>query len=169
MALLSAWCCACIGPRPDTFCDIRDADWSVLREAATLRAHVRVVSGGEDDRLEVVVQRQGDALVVVGLTHYGVRLFTVHQQGESIRVGEALAARYETTARVVMDALHRGWTSPGPLQATPGGAELIRYARSDGGPGFEVRVPRCGYEASVVVVTGTLPAWMRDGIEGVEP
>ena len=46
---------------------------------------------------------------------------------------------------------------------------LIRYAGSDGGNGFESRAPQCGYEASVVGVSGTLPVWIRHAPEGVEP
>ena len=46
---------------------------------------------------------------------------------------------------------------------------LIRYAGIHGGNGFEIRAPQCGYEASVVGMSGTLPVRIRPAPEGVEP
>ncbi|MED5261130.1 MAG: hypothetical protein VX574_01845 [Myxococcota bacterium] len=45
---------------------------------------------------------------------------------------------------------------------------MIRYAGSHGGNGFEIHAPQCGYEASVVGVSGTFPAWSRHAPEGVQ-
>ncbi len=169
IVLLSAWLCACLGPQMEASCRLREADGSVLRKAAPFRAHVRLVSSESDERLDVVVQRRADELVVVGFTHYGVRLFSVRQRGGSVRVEDAPSARHETVAFQVLDALRRGWAPSGSPQAGAGEVSLIRYAGSHGGNGFEIRAPQCGYEASVVGVSGTRPAWRRDAPEGVEP
>lgn len=167
--LLCAGLCACASPGPDARCSLEGVDWNGLREAAPLRAHVRLVSGENDMRLDVVVRMNSDELVVVGLTHYGVRLFVVRQQGESVRVEDTLSADHEIVAVQVLDALRRGSGTSASELAGEGKPVSIRYARTGRGPGFEIHEPQCGYQASVVGVSGNLPAWNPVAPEGVEP
>lgn len=166
---LGAWLCACASPGPAARCNLEGVDWGGLREAAPVRAHVRLVSGENDLRLDVVVRMNGDELVVVGLTHYGVRLFLVRQQGESVRVEVVAGTDDESVAVQVLDALGRAFGTGAAEPTGKGEPSSIRYARTRLGRGFEIQRPQCGYEAGVVRVSENLPARKPVGSQGVEP
>lgn len=163
-----AGCLACAGWGSASRCDLESADWSGLRAAAPLRAHVRVLSGESDHRLDMVVRKKADELVLVGLTHYGMRLFIVRQEGFKVRVEGAHSEEQERTAIHVADALQRAFAERSAGSGVGGTAPAIRYSSNDRNPGVGIREPECDYEASVVRVSEYRPIQDPVSSEGVE-
>ena len=165
--VLLAWLCACASSGPNDRCDLEGVDWKGLRAETPLRAHVRLVSGENDLRLDVVARTNEEELVVVGLTHYGVKIFVVRQRDDVVRIEETISQSDESLATKVLYALRHGLTTPA---VTDEGKPIsIRYDRNGLDPRFEIEQPQCGYEASVVRVSPDLPARKAVVPEGVEP
>ncbi len=116
LALLAVGC-ASFGPgSPKTSCPVEWApSGSIGAAAASLRARMRLRVGDEELRLELIAQSRDDELVVVGLAHYGVRLFAIHQRGIEVAVEGASSRELEQLALWVMDALHRVYWIRPPL------------------------------------------------------
>ena len=151
----------CAGWGGASGCDLGAADWSGLFAEAPLRAHVRILSGRSDHQLDMVVRKRADELVLVGLTHYGMRLFVVRQEGPKIRIEGALSEEHERTAIQAADALRRAFEGPSTAPAVGGTPRAIRYASSDRNPGSDIRGSECGYQASVVRVSDVNSSGVR--------
>lgn len=131
LALLAVGC-ASFGPgSPKTSCPVEWApSGSIGAAAASLRARMRLRVGDEELRLELIAQSRDDELVVVGLAHYGVRLFAIHQRGIEVTVKGASSPELEQLALWVMDALHRVyWIGPGLGPAGDSENDSWRWAR----------------------------------------
>ena len=72
-----------------------------------LRQRWSVERGGETFTLEVVAQKRGDELVLVGLHPLGAKLFTLRQRGIETRVEAAPAPALEVPPLDVLRDLHR--------------------------------------------------------------
>ena len=143
----------CAGWGAASGCDQGAADWSGLRAAAPLRAHVRFVSGHSDHQLDMVVRKRAGELVLVALTHYGMRLFVVRQEGPKVLVEGALSGENKRVAILVSDALRRAFESPATSPSVAGAPRAIRYASNDRNPRSGIRESECSYQASVARVS----------------
>ena len=159
----------CAGWGGASGCDLRSADWSGLFAEAPLRAHVRLISGDSDQQLEMVVRKRAGELVLVGLTHYGMKLFVVRQEGSNIRIEGALSGEHERMAGQAADALRRAFEGPSTAPSVGGMPRAIRYASSNRNPGSDIRESECGYRASVARVSDNNPSGAPVSTEGVEP
>lgn len=160
---------ACTTPGPAGRCDLEGLAWNRLRASAPLRVQVRLVSQNGDQLMDVVVRMSGPALVVVGLTHYGVRLFVARQEGEKLHIEGVSGGEPLIVASQVLDALLRASGSDRGQRFDEKESISIRYPGSASGTGFEIHQPRCGYDANLVEVSGTVSAEKSVSPEGVEP
>jgi hypothetical protein len=129
-----------------------------ISEGRDLRARMRVSAGRREIGLEVVARETGGDLVVVGFTPYGVRLFTVRQEGREVSVEAAASRDVGPLPFFVMDALHRLYFA-GASSAPSDGVSIeypgvSRAAESADAP-VAIRNSRCGYEAVVVTLEAT--------------
>jgi hypothetical protein len=123
LALLTLLCVSCSGiwawSEPET-CPVVPVATGDLPEGLLLRSRVHLVGRGKDLRLEVVAQATPAELVVVGLTPFGMRLFTIRQWGRELTVETLSDRKFGQAALWVLDALHRiYWIEP-PEDAAPG-------------------------------------------------
>jgi hypothetical protein len=96
-------------------CPVLPVSSAELPEPLPLRARMQFAMNGDEAYLEAVAGGTPDALVVVGIAQYGVRLFAVHQRGSEILVEGALSRKFEHLALWTLDALHRAlWIRPPP-------------------------------------------------------
>lgn len=134
-----------------------------LGDVADLRARIRLRAASTEIVLEVVSRRQGERLVVAGLTPYGTRVFALEQRGRAIEV-DAADPRLEVVALWTLDALNRALFVPVEQPPRPdGGAvefvwsgERVRETRLEGrrvsrsflrGEGSDVPVASIQYAA----------------------
>jgi Protein of unknown function (DUF3261) len=100
-----------------------------------LRERVRIAGEGVDLGLELLAERRGDRLVLVGLNAFGARVFSLVQQGLAVEsdapLGRALPVPPENVLR---DLYAARFSAP----ETPERVELCR--------------PECGYTATFVRV-----------------
>ena len=167
--LVSASLCACTTPGPVARCDLEGLDWNRLRASTPPRVQVRLVSEDGDRLLDVVARGNGPGLGGVGLTHYGVRLFAVRQEGEVIHTEGVSGGEPLVVASQVLDALLRASGSDVSKRVDEKEGISIRYSGTGPGTRFEIHQPRCGYDANLVEVSGTLSVEKSVSPEGVEP
>ena len=72
-----------------------------------LRQHVRVESGGEGFAMQLVVQKRGDELVLVGLNPIGAVLFTLRQRGTQIELDSLPPPMLEIPPANLLRDFHR--------------------------------------------------------------
>lgn len=120
MLLLLAGTSACsslisnlrVGPLR-TGCPVVPMPREKLTQNDDIRAQFRFRIGREEIGFEVVARSQQDALVVVGLSPNGSRLFTVHQRDGKFEVAGGTSKKLRILALWTMDALHRAyWIQP---------------------------------------------------------
>ena len=100
-----------------------------------LRERVRFAGEGVDLGLELLAERRGARLVVIGFNAFGARVFSLVQQGVAVEVdaplGRALAVPPENALRDLHEA---------------------RFFHPESGDRVEVRRPGCDYSATFVRV-----------------
>jgi Protein of unknown function (DUF3261) len=101
-----------------------------------LRERVRIAGGGVDLGLELLAERRGDRLVVVGLDAFGARAFSLVQQGAEIA---------ETDAPL-------GRALPVPPENVLRDLHGARFSAPDTPDRVELRRPGCDYTATFVRV-----------------
>jgi hypothetical protein len=121
---------ACPGPLVPSE-EIPDGDF-------LLRERVRVVGGEVDAGLELVVERRGPRLVVVGFNAFGAKAFSVVQRGSDVETESYLPALPVPPGNALRD-LHAA-------RFLPQDAAARRRER------VEVARPGCGYTATFVGV-----------------
>jgi hypothetical protein len=137
IAALAVAACASSLPFLRRGCPVELAQAGEFTDASVLRARARVTVDERDIPLEVVVQREAGAVIVLGLAPHGPRLFAATQRGGELDVEAAsIALRY--LALYVVDALHRAyWIGQRPVTDLPSeqsfawGAEWVRDAEDD--------------------------------------
>ncbi len=162
---------ACAGPGASNHadrCEVAPIPSNEIPEGLDLRARMRVSAGRREIGLEVVARETGGDLVVVGFTAYGMRLFTVRQQGREVSVEAAAWRDVGPLPFFVMDALHRLYFAG--ASSAPSDGVSIEYpevgraaASSDAPAAVAIRNSRCGYEAVVVTLEATPRLGERDG------
>jgi uncharacterized protein DUF3261 len=101
-----------------------------------LRERVRVAGEGVDLGLELLAERRGDRLVVVGFNSFGARVFSLVQEGEEItQRDEPLGRALPIPADNLLRDLH-----------------AARFSAPDTPDRVELRRPGCGYTATFVRV-----------------
>ena len=158
---LALWSVACAGPGASKHadrCEVAPIPSNEIPEGRDLRARMRVFAGNREIGLEVIARETGGDLVVVGFTPYGVRLFTVRQEGREVSVEAAAARDVGPLPFFVMDALHRLYFA-GASSAPSDGVSIeypeVSRAASSADVPVAIRNSRCGYEAVVVTLEAT--------------
>jgi hypothetical protein len=103
----------------------------------TLRERVRIAGQGVDLGLELLAERRGDRLVVVGFNAFGARVFSLVQQGsEIVERDEPLGRALPIPPDNVLRDLH-----------------AARFSAAENPLRVEVRRPGCGYTATFVLTS----------------
>jgi hypothetical protein len=124
-----------------------------------LRQRLRVRGDGVDVGFELVTQKKGAELTMIGLTSFGAKAFALTQKGTDVRVDSFLGPAWPVPPRNVLRDLNRmsflavpgGPFPDGPVEVTLDGTriterwrhgELLRrsFRRVDGDPGGTVTV-----------------------------
>ena len=71
-----------------------------------LRERVRIAGGGVDLGLELLAERRGDRLVVIGWNAFGARVFSAVQTGVAIQTDAPLGRAFEIPPENVLRDLH---------------------------------------------------------------
>jgi hypothetical protein len=100
-----------------------------------LRERVRVEGGGVDVALELVAERRGERLVVVGFNAFGAKAFALTQRGLEVDAESFLGRALAVPPENVLRDLH-----------------AARFARPDAPARVAVARPGCGYTATFVSV-----------------
>jgi hypothetical protein len=128
---------ACAGPLPSV---------EALGPDFGLQARYRVRSGGRERALLLAAEKRGDRLVLLGLDPLGTHVFTVVQEGESVRREEHLRPLFPFAPENALRDL---------VQARFG-APIGDDARVEPeGRGVRIVRPSCEWDATVDVVSGT--------------
>ena len=119
------------------------------------RVHQRARVQGEDLdwRLELVAEKRGDALVLVGLDAFGGKLFAVSQQADEVSVERPRGRLPRPPADLLRD-FHRARPASEAAPPEPG----VRIERPRPGE-VSIEHERCGYRTRLVTLEETpLPA-----------
>ena len=118
-----------------------------------VRQRARVQGDGLDWRLELVAEKRGDALVLLGLDAFGGKLFAVSQQGEKVAVERQRGRLPRPPVDLLRDFYRARPASPAEAPE-PG----IRIERPRPGE-VSIQHERCGYRTRLVTLEETpLPA-----------
>jgi hypothetical protein len=101
-----------------------------------LRSRVRIVGGDVDVGYELVAEKRGDELVVVGFNSFGAKAFAVTQRGVEVESRSYLGPALQVPPENVLRDLHAAHF-----------AEVATAKRS------EIARPGCGYTATFVAVS----------------
>jgi hypothetical protein len=104
-----------------------------------IRLRARVQGEGLDWRLELVAQKRGDVLVLVGLDAFGAELFAATQQGTEVTVERPRGRLPRPPADLLRD-LHRARFAS-PNDPPEPGVRLERLAPGE----VTIEHERCGY------------------------
>ena len=100
-----------------------------------LRERVRFEGGGVDLGLELLAERRGDRLVLIGFNGFGARVFSAVQQGTVVESDSPLGRALEIPTENVLRDLHEA-----------------RFFHPDAGERTVVHRPGCDYTATFVRV-----------------
>jgi hypothetical protein len=116
---------------------------------------VRVAVEDRSWAFQLVAQKRGEELLLVGIHPLGVKLFTILQQGDEIQVDARPAPVLEVPPENLLRDLHRiRFPEARALDA----AEVVfAAARSGEGARAVVRNPRCGVRSEFVTLSGEGP------------
>lgn len=96
-----------------------------------LRERVRFVGAGVDLGLELLAERRGDRLVVIGFNEFGARVFSAVQRGVEVESDDRLGRALEISPQNVLRDLH-----------------AARFRAPESGERVEVRRTGCAYSAT---------------------
>jgi Protein of unknown function (DUF3261) len=123
-----------------------------------VRQRARVQGESLDWRLELVAEKRGDALVLLGLDAFGGKLFAVSQQGAEVEV-ERPRGRLPRPPVDLLRDFHRSRPASEAAPPEPG----IRIERAQPGE-VSIEHDRCGYRTRLVTLEETpLPLRGEDG------
>jgi hypothetical protein len=116
-----------------------------------LQARYRARSGEREEALLLASEKRGERLVVVGLDPLGTQVFAVVQEGRDLRRERHLRPLFpfapENALRDLVEARF-----PEAVAALPTAADE-RALRTRDGAAVRLARPRCGWEATVEVLT----------------
>jgi hypothetical protein len=114
-----------------------------------VRQRARVQGESLDWRLELVAEKRGDSLVLVGLDSFGGKLFAVSQRGDELSV-ERPRGRLPRPPVDLLRDFHRTRPASQAAQPEPG----IRIDRPQPGE-VSIEHERCGYHTRLVTLEET--------------
>ena len=109
-----------------------------------IRQHVHVQGEGLDWQLELVAQKRGDVLVLVGLDTFGAKLFALTQHGSEVSV-ERPRGRLPLPPTDLLRDFHRARLAGEDAPPEPG-VTLERPKRDE----VTIQHERCGYRTRLV-------------------
>jgi hypothetical protein len=101
-----------------------------------IREQVRVVGEDVDASFDVVAEKRGDRLVLVGFDPVGAKAFSVIQEGSEVRSESFLGRALQVAPENILRDLH-----------------AADFARADASPRAEVHRPGCDYRVVLVRVS----------------
>jgi hypothetical protein len=117
-----------------------------------LRQQVRVFAGDRVFAFQLVAQKRGDELILLGLHGLGAELFSVRQTGPQLEVDALPPPTLEVPPLNLLRDFH-AIRREGPA---PPGVEILHHPPSDA-PGAtarsEIRRPACGYRAEFATLS----------------
>jgi Protein of unknown function (DUF3261) len=116
-----------------------------------VRERARVQGGDLDWRLELVAEKSGEVLVLIGLDAFGSKAFVVTQRGSDVSV-ERPRGRLPLPPIDLLRDLHRARLLPESLPPEPG----VRIERS--GDEVTIEHERCGYRIRLVTLEPESPS-----------
>jgi hypothetical protein len=117
-----------------------------------IRQRARVQGEDLDWQLELVAQKRGDALVLIGLDTFGAKSFVVTQRGSQVSV-ERPRGRLPLPPIDLLRDFHRARLFPDGAPPEPG----VTVSRA-GGDEVTIEHERCGYRIRLVTLEqATLP------------
>ena len=118
-----------------------------------IRQSVRVQGEDLDWRIDLVAQKRGDALVLIGLDAFGAKSFVVTQRGSQVSV-ERPRGRLPLPPIDLLRDFHRAWLLPETAPPEPG-ARMERPSRDE----VTIDHEACGYRIRLVTLErAPLPA-----------
>jgi len=126
-----------------------DGDWLI-------HERIRVRGAGVDEDYGLVVQKNGPRLVLVGLTPFGAKAFSVTQIGVEIWSESRLGAALPVPPENVLRDLHRAH-----FLATDDPTFEGRIVRRDADGSVHIASAACGYESTLFPVSVENPAAKR--------
>jgi hypothetical protein len=146
------------GSRPVPECPGALVSTADMGEDFLWRARVRVTAGGRSSSLQLVAQKRGDELLLLGLHPLGMKLFTLTQRGGEVQVDALPPTLLDVPPRNLLRDLHRIRFLP-PRER--GGALLeTTPPPSAGGAGARVSIdnPACGVRSEYVTLSEGSPS-----------
>ncbi|MCG8591435.1 MAG: DUF3261 domain-containing protein [Proteobacteria bacterium] len=167
LALFLAASCGCqtwLSPRPP--CPGPLAPVAALAEGEGRRFRVRFGAETPGVRLDAVLRRQGDELVLAAFTPFGTRAFAVVQRGGQVETQAGISRHLGVAPVWLLDAVHRAWLldpardvdGEEVVVGSDGSRHYRRPPRADAvtvapvAEGVRVSNPWCGYDASLRLV-----------------
>lgn len=124
---LATGSCARPGPQ-GVACAIEPVPLERMAATLPLHARLRFLEGGGEIPVDAVAVRESESVVVVGLTPFGMRLFTARVEETGVRVETTRWSRIGPPPEFVWDALRRAFwdgaaaPEPGRVHAVEGEA-----------------------------------------------
>jgi hypothetical protein len=91
-----------------------------------MRQNLRFAAGDREGSLEVVVQKHCDEILVIGLTSFGSRVFTIRQHGTEVSAESHVSGTWPFSPENVLIDIHRVYFLPTPSPPPTDGLREIR-------------------------------------------
>lgn len=127
LALGALSCAGAIGPGGGE-CPVTLVPSGSLGSGTLLRARARFEVGERTFGLELAADAEDGELVVVGLSRFGMRLFSVVQRGREVAVEPPPSPALAPPPLAVLDALHRAFWIGAPGELAPAPRRSWRWA-----------------------------------------
>jgi hypothetical protein len=91
-----------------------------------MRQNLRFVAGDREGSLEVVIQKHCAEILVIGLTPFGSRVFTIRQHGTEVSAESHLPGTWPFPPQNVLIDIHRVYFLPTPSPPPKDGLREVR-------------------------------------------
>jgi hypothetical protein len=91
-----------------------------------MRQNLRFAAGGREGSLEVVIQKHCAEILVIGLTSFGSRVFTIRQHGTEVSAESQLPGTWPFPPQNVLIDIHRVYFLPIPSPPPTDGLREVR-------------------------------------------
>jgi hypothetical protein len=136
-------------PRPIPDCPGPLAAWGDIPSGIRLHERVRVEDDGHLQSFTLVLEHQGERIVMVAHDAIGAKLFSVIQREDEFEIEALPAAVLRVPPLNVVRDLHRARFLP---EATQGDPRISRDTAADGGSRVTVEHRDCAYTARFVSI-----------------
>jgi hypothetical protein len=93
----------------------------------SMRQHIAFEAGDERGGFDALVQKHCDELVVVGLTPFGSRAFSLRQRGVEVEVETRVEIAWPFPPERILLDIHRAFLLPLPDPPPPDGVRELRW------------------------------------------